>query len=63
MESNGRKKDEYREELDKIDKMNPYERLQHIHKLAEFHLGFTDMIDPEFFEGFLRDLLRITKGY
>ena len=63
MGSNGKRKNELREELERIDKMNPYERLHHIKKLAEFHLQFTDMIDEDFFKSFLKDLLRITKGY
>ena len=60
MESNGR--DELKEELEKLDKMNPYERLSYIGKLARFYRQM-ELFGAEDVKVLINDILRATKGY
>lgn len=52
-------KDEIKEELEKIERMNPYERLSYIRLLTEFYMTIDDNKPNAFYE----QLMLVTRGY
>jgi hypothetical protein len=60
MEFNGER--ELKEEINKIEKMNGFERLRYIKELALFYRQI-DMYSEESFKDFIERLLIATKGY
>lgn len=58
-----KRKDELKEEFDKIATMSSYDRLAYIRNLAKFHKQFLDIADEEYIKDFIDTLLVATKGY
>ena len=57
-----REKDELKEELNKLEKANPYERLAYIRSLIKFYKQ-VELYDRESINELYISLLRATKGY
>jgi hypothetical protein len=53
---------ELQQEIEKIDKMSPYDRLAYIRNLIRFYRQVDDYSEPTF-KGLYERLMLVTKGY